>query len=98
MSNAFIVDAVSDKVADAICAVNPVHYDLQDIGVSANANLDNLVTDLMVPVFFQYCINRNFGTDNELEIKEAIKVYINYIHYLLLDELISNYDPEEDLG
>ena len=98
MSNAYIVDAVSDRVINDLGAVNASLYDLQDIGVSSNANLDTLITDLMVPIFFQYCENRNFGTDNELEIKEAIKVYINYIHNLLLDELIPNYDPEEDLG
>jgi hypothetical protein len=98
MSNAYIVDAVSERVSNDICAVNPINYDLQDVGLSNDANLDTLITDLMVPVFFQYCINRNFGTDNELEIKEAIKVYINYMHNLLLDELIPNYDPEEDLG
>ncbi len=98
MSNAFIVDAVSDRVINDLGAVNASLYDLQDIGVSSNANLDTLITDLMIPVFFQYCTNRNFGTDNELEIKEAIEVYINYIHNLLLDELIPGYDPEEDLG
>ena len=98
MSNAYIVDAISERVANDICAVNPINYDLQDFGPSSDANLDTLITDLMVPVFFQYCANRNFGTDNELEIKEAIKVYINYIHNLLLDEIVPNYDPEEDLS
>ena len=98
MSNAYILDAVSDKVIKDLNNINAHDYDLQDIGVSANSNLDVLITDLMIPVFFQYCENRNFGTDNELEIKEAIKVYIDYIHNLLLDELIRGYDPEEDLG
>ena len=98
MSYAYIKDAVSERVANDICAVNPINYDLQDMGLSNDANLDTLITDLMVPVFFQYCVNRSFGTDSRLEIKEAVKVYINYIHNLLLDELIPNYDPEGDLS
>lgn len=97
MSNAYIVDAISERVACDICAVNPINYDLKNCGPSSDANLDTLITDLMVPVFFQYCANRNFGTDNDFELKLAIRSYIEYLHHDLLDTILEDYDPEEDL-
>ena len=96
MSNAYILDAVSDKVIRDINDVDANQYDLQELeGVKG---LDTLISDLVVPVFFQYCGNRNFGTDNELELKCALKTFVDYIHRIVLDRLIPDYDPEEDLS
>ena len=97
MSDAYIVDAVSEKVSNDICAVNPIHYDLKDIGVSDNANLDTLITDLMGPLFFQYCVNKGFIITTKSAMVQCIKIYVDYINNLMLDKLVPDYDPEEDL-
>lgn len=95
MSNVYILDAVSEKVIRDLNDVNAHEYDLQEL--EGNMGLDTLIGDLLVPGFFQYCENRNFGTDNELELKCALKTFVDYIHRILLDRLIPDYDPEEDL-
>lgn len=97
MSNVYILDAVSEKVIRDLNDVNAHEYDLQDL--KGDMCLDTLTGDLMIPVFFQYCENRNFGTDNELELKMAVQSFVeNYVHIILLDRLIPDYDPEEDIG
>lgn len=97
MSAAYILDAISERVVTDINAVNPSFYDLQDIGESSDRNLDTLIFDLMEPIFYQYCENRNFGTDNELELKMAINTFSDYIQRIILDGIIPDYDPEEDV-
>lgn len=97
MSNVYILDAVSEKVIRDLNDVKAHEYDLQEL--KGNMGLNTLIGDLITPVFFQYCENRNFGTDNELELKMAIQSFVeNYVHIILLDRLIPDYDPEEDLG
>ena len=96
MSYVYILDAVSDKVIKDLNDVNAYEYDLQEL--EGNMGLDALIADLMIPVFFQYCENRNLGTDNELELKYAIHPFVDYMHRIVLDRLIPDYDPEEDLG
>ena len=96
MSNVYILDAVSDKVIKDLNDVNAHEYDLQEL--DGNMGLDTLIGDLIVPVFFQYCENRNFGTDNKPELKGALKTFMDYTHRIVLDRLIPDYDPEEDLG
>ena len=92
MSDVYILDAVSDKVIKDLNDVNAHEYDLQEL--EGQMGLNALIGDFMVPVFFQYCENRNLGTDNELDLKYAI---VDYIHRIVLDKLTPNYDPEEDL-
>ena len=96
MSNVYILAAVSDKVIRDLNNVSAYGYDLQEL--EGDNGLNELIADLMVPIFFQYCENRNFGTDNELELKCALKPFVDYIHRIVLDRLIPDYDPEEDLS
>lgn len=96
MSNVYILNAVAEQVIRDLNGVNAHEYDLQEL--EGNMGLDTLTGDLVVPVFFQYCENRNFGTDSELELKCALKTFVGYIHRIMLDRLIPDYDPEEDLS
>lgn len=96
MSNIYILDAVSERVIRDINDITAHEHDLQEL--KGDMGLDCLIGDLMVPVFFQYCENRNFGTDNELELKCALKSFADYIHRIAVDRLIPDYDPEEDMG
>ena len=96
MSDAYILDAVSDKVIKDLNDINAHDYDLHEL--ECQMGLNALISDFMIPVFFQYCENRNLGTDNELDLKYAIHPFVDYVHRIVLDRLIPNYDPEEDLG
>lgn len=93
MSAAYILDAISEKVIQDINNTNAHEYEIQD-----DVGLCSLMLSLNEPLFYQYCANRNLDTDNDLSLKMAIRSYIDYLHYALLDTILEDYDPEEDLS
>lgn len=92
MSAVYILDAISEKVIQDINNTNAHEYDIQD-----DVGLCGLMTDLNESMFYQYCANKNFDTDNDFELKNAIRSYINYLHHALLNTILEDYDPEDDL-
>ena len=100
MANAFVLDAVSEKVMQRFKEINKIlkseccsGYELQD-----DIGLHSLMMDVNEALFYQYCVNHKFNTDSQLELKEAIRSYIDYMHHGMLDWILEDYDPEEDLG
>lgn len=91
MNNSYIVEAVSERVSNDLCAINPITYDMRD-------DLDNLIIDLTIPLFFQYCVNKGFIIDDTSAVVQCLKYFVDYITSLMLDELVPDYDPEEGLS
>ena len=92
MSSSYIIDAVSERVIQDLSDIDPSSYDIQD-----DVDLMRLTQDSFEPIFFQYCINHNLDTDNRMTLKSAISCFMDYFHHAMLDTLIEDYDPEEDL-
>lgn len=96
MSN-YISDAVSERVAIDINAINASVYDLQELRSEVGQmGLDTLITDMNIPAFFQFCINKGFIVDTKSTVLQCLKYYIDYITDLMIDALSPDYDPEEE--
>lgn len=87
MNSNYIKDVVLDKV------IKDLHDVDFDEDLTDDSMLYGVLMDVLVPLFHQYCVNRDFNN-----LKSAIKTFMVWIHQGLLDQLIEDYDPEEDMG